>query len=56
MSQEKKSNKDVIDKLQRLLKSGNRTLNHYPLLLESALMVKEACAAANGTVSPTLLP
>ena len=50
MSQEKKSNEDVIVKLQHLLKSGKRTLNHYPLLLESALIVKEACAAANGEV------
>ena len=50
MSEELEIKESATEKLQKLLKAGGRTLNHYPLLLESALIVKEAAAVANGEI------
>ena len=50
MSEGLQIKESTTEKLQKLLKAGGRTLNHYPLLLEAALMVKEAAAVANGEI------
>lgn len=50
MSEEFKHEETATQKLQRLLRAGNRTVNHYLPLLEAALMVKEAASVANGQI------
>ncbi len=37
----------LIEKLHKMLKAGNRTLNHYPYLIKAALLVKLAVTLAN---------
>ena len=47
MSEKETNDLMLIEKLQKLLKAGNRTLNHYPYLVKAALLVKLATTLAN---------